>query len=135
MNRIFLVLSLALGACSTTQQAERTLSGQWVGKPADAFFSRHGLPSSSYALQNGGTLFEWRADRSLSMPAQSFTSFSGGPGGSGSATTTTTGGPLAISCRVQIATDARRVIVEIRPTFDTIGLWQTSRCAEIFNSP
>ena len=66
----------------------------------------------------------------------------------GSAVTTTTvvgstaisntsydaGGEMRLGCKVQIVTDRAGMISAIRPTGDTFGFWQTSRCAEIFGT-
>jgi len=49
-----------------------------------------------------------------------------------STTTYQSGGNLALGCRVQIVTNQGGVITGIKPMGDTIGMWQTSRCAEIF---
>ncbi len=86
-------------------------------------------------MRDGGMLYEWREAGAVQMPAQTITSFSVGPGGGMATSSTVGGGSIAIGCTVQIAADARGMITEIRPTRDTIGRWQVSRCAEIFGSP
>jgi hypothetical protein len=52
-----------LAACGTTKEAEKSMAAQYLGKPVDSFFARHGAPQSSYKLSDGGTVYDWVGGR------------------------------------------------------------------------
>ena len=128
-----LALFACLGGCTSTEQAAKVLHSKWDGQPADSFFLQYGPPVSTYAMTDGGKIFTWvggQANVPLPGTASTTTQVIGN-----TATSTTTynpGGNIAVGCRVQIVTNQSGVITAIRPMGDTIGLWQTSRCAEFF---
>jgi hypothetical protein len=132
------LLSLAiigLAGCTTTEQAATVLHSKWDGQPADNFFLQFGPPASAYTMTDGGKIFSWvggRANIPLSGSASTTTNVIGS-----TAISTTTyqgGGTLALGCSVQIVTTKSGVITAIKPTGDSLGMWQTSRCAEIFGA-
>jgi hypothetical protein len=51
--------ALALAGCQTTQQAQQELGSRWIGRHVDEFFTQNGAPVSSFALQTGGTIYQW----------------------------------------------------------------------------
>ena len=125
-----------LGGCvSTTEQADAVLRSEWLGKNADAFFSRHGLPSKQYASSSGGRFYEWADQRAVSLPGYATTTVSPSYGGTFFAQTIYTApSSIRVACTVTIEADKANVIRAIRATGDTIGNWQLSRCAEIFRA-
>ena len=84
-------------------------------------------------MTDGGKIFTWvggQANIPLPGTASTTTNVIGN-----TATSTTTyqdGGNLALGCRVQIVTNQSGAIAAIKPIGDTLGMWQMSRCAEIF---
>lgn len=72
-NRILLVAAFAalLSGCTTTEEVNTAIQSRWTGQPADAFFTRYGPPVSSFALNNGGTVYTWRGgEKTNYIPAQ-----------------------------------------------------------------
>ena len=53
------LLTLALGACTTTEEAQQVLQSRWIGQPVDNFFMRYGPPYASYQMGNGGEVYSW----------------------------------------------------------------------------
>ena len=104
---ILAVVAIFLASCSTTQQAAVALQNGWVGKNADDFFKRYGPPASNFALADGGTIYEWVGGRAAV-------------------------GNIYLGCKVRITTTRDRTIAAIAPSGDSLGMWQTSRCAELF---
>jgi hypothetical protein len=49
-----------------------------------------------------------------------------------STTVTTGGGSLSVACDVQIIANSSGAILQVSIVRDTLGLWQTSRCNEMF---
>lgn len=80
----------------------------WVGKRADDFFVKHGAAQQEQRLSDGRRVYVWQASANASM-----------------------GGPR-VFCSADIVASATGMITEIRPREDSIGLWNTSRCTEIF---
>jgi hypothetical protein len=133
---LFILTSMAmLGACSTTEDARQALQTEWIGRSADDFVSRYGFPQGQYQLQNGDTLLAWGDQRSVRMPQSSTTSGYVSPStGYFTAHTQTSGGyDIGVSCDLQLTVSNSGTIKAIRITRDTIGMWETSRCAEIFD--
>lgn len=66
------VLSTVLVAgCATTEDANKQVRSQYIGRSADSFFARYGAPNSSYKMNNGGTVYNWRGGETVvTIPAQ-----------------------------------------------------------------
>lgn len=133
-NVTFGIALLVLAACTTTRQATSSLNSTWAGQNTDAFFVRYGGPQSSYKMNDGNRLYTWANHGSVPMPAVSNTTGSYDPlSGSFQSTTITNGGGSAgVECTIQIIAAQDGRIVRISVTRDTWGLWETSRCNEIF---
>ena len=102
--------ALTLAACGTAQQAEQSMKTSWVGQRADDFFVKHGAALRDQKLSDGRHVYVWQ---------------------------TTSLGPISharVGCSADIVADTAGFIVEIRPREDSIGLWNPSRCSEIFKS-
>ena len=130
---VFLWACMTLTGCTTTKQAAEVLHSSWEGQPVDAFFVKYGPPVSQYTMADGGKIFTWiggRADVSLPGSASTTTNFVGNT----AVSTTTYDDPadIHLGCKVQIVTAKDGSITSISPVGDSIGMWQTSRCAEIF---
>ncbi len=98
---------LALGGCSTDQAAV-SMRSSWAGKRADEFFAQHGAAAKEQRLGDGRRVYIWISDANAPF---------GGP-------------PVRCSADIVAAPDGR--IISIRPREDTLGVWQLSRCSEIF---
>lgn len=103
-----LLISAILGACSTTREAAQALQFQYIGKNSDEFFAIYGPPSSEYGLESGDRVFRWNSGKWSNAYAEVF-------------------------CEVQLLVSRDNKIKSIAPINDSIGKWQTSRCAEIFS--
>ena len=123
----------ALGGCTTTNQAAGVLHSKWDGQPADKFFLQYGPPVSAYAMADGGKIFTWVGGQAnIPLPGTASTTTNVIGNTALSTTTYQESGNLALGCRVQIATAQSGIITTIKPVGDSIGMWQTSRRAEIF---
>jgi hypothetical protein len=127
--------SIGLAGCQSTQETSQHLQSNWVGKSSDDFFIKHGAPIGAFALADGGAIYTWDGARtSVYVPSVPITNTSY----VGTVPVTTTSwsgnGSIAVACAVQIVTDKDRKITEIRATKDSIGMWQLSRCAEVFGT-
>lgn len=54
---------LAAAGCAGTQEAEKTMATQYLGKPGDTFFARYGAAQSTTRLSDGGTVYDWVGGR------------------------------------------------------------------------
>ena len=62
--------SLCIGGCVTTEKAQNTMQSQFIGQPVEAFFSKYGMPQSSFAMSNS-TIYRWRGgETSIYIPAE-----------------------------------------------------------------
>ena len=109
-----LVISIAcicavLAGCAHRGQTTASANDRYVGTQADDFFRSHGMAARSSVLSDGNTLYEWRSDGAASSE------------------------PLYLTCVMQIEADRGGKIVSLRISRDTIGMWKTSRCAEVFH--
>jgi hypothetical protein len=103
-----LALALCLAACGSTQQAAQNMRTAWVGKRADDFFARLGPAERAQRLGDGRTVYAWESS---------------------------TIGPMSGKrawCSADIVASPAGIIMEIRPKEDSRGLWNNSRCAEVF---
>ena len=130
---ILAVVAIFLASCSTTQQAAVALQNGWVGKNADDFFKRYGPPASNFALADGGIIYEWVGGRAaVYVPGTASTTTTTIGNTAFSNTQFSGGGNIYLGCKVRITTTRDRTITAIAPSGDSLGMWQTSRCAELF---
>lgn len=128
-----IMVGVSLAACNTTEQAAVALRSKWDGKPADQFFVANGPPASSYDMASGGKIFTWAGGHaSVALPGTATTTTNLVGATAFSTTTYDDGVILHLGCRVEIVTDKAGLIATIKPIGDTMGMWQLSRCAEIF---
>jgi hypothetical protein len=86
------------------------MQANWIGKRADDFFVKQGAAQRDQRLSDGRQVYVWETSSNASM-----------------------GGPK-VWCSADIVASASGIITEIRPREDSIGLWNASRCSEIFNA-
>jgi hypothetical protein len=159
-----LLLVPALLGCQTTADAQREVGSRWIGRHIDEFFIENGQPESSFALQNGGTVFRWSGgNETRDVPINRGPTPAGGwsrtTGTSQStfannavtttSTSTTVGfnpagliaalqpthRTVSYGCDADIATDAAGRILNVRLSRDTTGVgFSMSRCAEVFGT-
>ena len=132
---ILLCVSIILSGCSTTQQATTRLTTDYAGKSLDAFVIDHGIPHTKYQLDDGGFIYVWNSGVIVyNMPTTTTMSGTVSPYATYSGHATTSGGgQINVYCEIQIQTDPNNIIRSLRPIKDTIGNWELSRCAEIFD--
>lgn len=133
-------VTVFLTSCTNHHESERALRAAYAGKNVDGFFVRHGPPISSHRLNSGGTLYLWEKHGStVTLPgsARSTTEYTpNAVGYGGTATTTTSYAPprtLHALCQLQIATDARGRVSDLKFTKDSWGDWTTSWAHEYFS--
>ena len=134
--RALLASVLLLAACTTTQGMTDRLGERYTGRHVDQFFITYGPPVSEYALSNGDKFYTWSSGITpVTLPGSS--NFSGSVSkygqiqGSSSNTPPTT---IPMLCEIRFLTAFDGTIKRIDITRDTIGWWDTSRCAEVLNS-
>ena len=126
---IFATIFLRLAARATTKDAGRALQSSWTGRNADDFFKTYGPPQSEFTLGDGGKIFEWTGGTAnIPMPATANTTTTQMGSMTTYQTTYSGGSNLHLGCKVQITTNAKREITEIKPTGDSFGMWNVSRC-------
>jgi hypothetical protein len=84
------------------------MRSSWIGKKSADFFAQHGAAKREQVLSDGRRAYIWEANANASM-----------------------GGPQVL-CSADIIVTQSGTISDIRPREDSIGLWNTSRCSEIF---
>ncbi len=136
MKRLILVcFAAAVTACTTTEQANEALSSKYIGKPVDQFFIENGPPSSQYNTQDGRTIFVWaEAPQSITMPGSSYTTVTGYGNTATAYTNYSPATTIDIQCQVRIVSNKAGKIEQILSQKDSSGVWEMSRCNEIFGS-
>jgi len=127
------ILAITVGACQTTEDADVALKTRYVGQDADQFFIENGPASAAQKLGSGSTLYVWSSGRrNVEMPGTATSTVQSFGSSSYVTTNYTPGGSIGLECQVSILVDPENVIREIKPHRDSIGMWQMSRCAEMF---
>ncbi|MEI8355099.1 MAG: hypothetical protein WCG31_03215 [Deltaproteobacteria bacterium] len=63
-------IGLCISACATTEKAQLAMQSQFIGQPVEAFFSKYGMPMSSFPMSNS-TIYRWRGgETSIYVPAE-----------------------------------------------------------------
>ncbi|MBU0584023.1 MAG: hypothetical protein KKB66_16015 [Alphaproteobacteria bacterium] len=131
MQRILTVafVALMLSACTTTEQANTALASRFKGQTADSFFLRFGPPVTSYDMDDGRRMFVWaEKQKNFSTPSTSTVNVIGNT----AFVNTTPGSNVEVQCQVRLVVNKSGVIEEILAQSDSIGVWQMSRCNEVF---
>lgn len=123
---LFLPL-LAMSGCNTLGKTMTRVNAEYMGRNMDEFVLKHGVPQSKYQLNNGDYLYTWNSGtHSYAMPATVNTY--------GHTAYVSGGGSIDIYCELQIHTDSKGTILDIKAMKDTVGEWDVSRCGEVFRS-
>lgn len=107
-SAVAVIVYSLLSACGSTQTAGTAAKSQWVGQPSDMFFAKYGAPKREFTQRDGGKIYFWGT---VAMPSGVITQ---------------------VACTADIVANKDGLITEIRLQEDTIGVWNVSRCAEIF---
>ena len=134
MRRIIgISTAILLAACTTTQQANTALSTKFAGKSADSFFMQYGPPASSYTMNDGRRMYVWaETQRNFQLPGSSTSTVNVIGNTAIVNTTTTPGANIAMQCQVRLVVSKSGTIEQIQAQSDSMGVWQTSRCNEVF---
>jgi len=125
---VVLGVLLASSACTTTQQANEALETKFIGQSTDNFFLQYGPPSSSYQMNDGRMMYQWsERPRHYAMPSTSTVNVYGNT----AFVNTTPGGTMTVQCEVRIVSRNGK-IEQILASSDSWGMWETSRCHEVF---
>jgi hypothetical protein len=86
-------------------------------------------------MSDGGKIFTWTGGReSILLPGTASTTTSV-IGTTAISTTSFQGvGDLELGCNVQLVTNNAGIITTVKPMADSLGVWQLSRCAEVFGA-
>jgi len=126
-------IMVVASSCTTTQDANEGLHLRYAGKPADDFFIEHGPPSSQYSLDSGKIIHIWSERPTVyNIPGSSRTTVDVIGDVAYANTTTTPSSEVTVQCAVKIISSQAGLIERIEAHGDTVGNWETSRCAEIF---
>jgi hypothetical protein len=130
---IFAGCAAILISCTTTEQANEALSSKYIGKPVDQFFIENGPPSSQYNTQDGRTIFVWaESPQSITIPGSSYTTVTGYGNTATAYTNYSPATNIDIQCQVRIVASRAGKIEQILSQKDSSGVWEMSRCNEIF---
>lgn len=120
---VFLSL-LALASCTSTAQVQSDVSSRWIGQPLDAFVVKHGVPQATFEMADGRTVVEWSDVHGIAKtgaPAQTLIGLG----------TPVQGGSYQLTCKIRFVISRSGTIEKASIVGDTIGRWNTSRCAEV----
>lgn len=108
------------------------LNENLVGSPADQFFINHGPPISSYKLNENKVIYIWtERGKSVQLPGNSTATISTYGNTSYVNQTYSPGSQINVQCQIRLVV-ANGVIENVMAHSDSIGLWEMSRCNEIF---
>ena len=135
-STLLLSISHPTTACTTTRDANESLSQNYLGTAVDRFFVKFGLPTSQHHLGNGKIIYIWADQPTVyDLPSPSNTTVNI-TGDTGVATTNTTPGrQLALECQVKIIVSSGGVVEDIETRSGSKGGWnleQKNRCVENF---
>lgn len=127
---LILLFAMVCAACVSTQSVADRFSTQWIGRNFDEFVLRYGTPYKEFKLNNGATVYVWNSGTaSMGIPATATTRVYGNT----AYTQMSGGGSIDMFCEMQVVTDQRGAIQQVKILRDTIGLWATSRCHEVLD--
>jgi len=112
----FLFILLLLPSCATNESNENFLLKKFEGTSLDDFVLEYGTPidgDQKYTTSNGIKVYRFLLGRD---------GYSSGYGNS-----------IQVGCQFYVYTDNDNIIQRFKIDKDTIGAWQLSRCAEIFD--
>ncbi len=122
-------VAVALSACTTTEQANDAMASRFTGQSADSFFLKYGPPLSFYQMDSGQRMYVWaERQRNIATAGTSTVTMVGKT----AIVNTTPGSNIAVQCQVRLVVGQDGKIQQITAQSDSIGLWQMSRCNEIF---
>jgi len=143
MNYIFgLVLVstvLIITGCMTTAQTLTYANNTYKGKTIDDLVMDVGLPTSSYKMQNGNILYNWKYSGTINLP--STTTYNGTSNYYGGNTvynngssTTYGGGTSSRVCDMVVLATPKGEVIKIKFNQDTMGTQPAtaSMCAQMF---
>ena len=123
--RVPLILVLALGLAGCVPDPKITgneLTTHYADAHIDDFVTVYGPPSATWAKSNGHTVYRFeRGHDQMAIPLYG--------------TYGTTWYPYAIGCTLLVETDRKDRIVDVGVEKDSEGIWQLSRCQEVFGPP
>lgn len=138
MKWLLIAFSL-LASCTTAEKTLVAMRSLNRGKSADSFFIRNGPPKSGYRMASGGMIYTWEPPGSNRwVPGSTTATSSYEPdyfgGGGTMKTTLSQSGPYVTQarCQLQITTDSRDRITDIRANYDSIGPWTLSYIHDYF---
>ena len=123
-----------LTGCTTTEMANKTMATQFTGQSTDSFFLKFGPPASSYKLNDGRTMYVWAEPNKSYHIAGTSSSTVNMIGNTAYVNTTTTpSSTLDVQCQVRILASKSGKIEQIMAQSDSMGMWEMSRCNEVFS--
>jgi len=131
---VIAISAVALVGCTTTEMANKKMATQFNGQSADSFFLRFGPPASSYKLNDGRTMYVWaEKNRSYNVGGSSSSTVNVVGNTAFVNTTSTPSSTIDVQCQVRILASTTGKIEQIMAQSDSIGMWEMSRCNEVFS--
>lgn len=94
---------------------------------------QYGPPASSYTMNDGKRMYVWaETQRNYQLPGSSTSTVNMIGNMAVVNTTTTPGASIAMQCQVRLVVSKSGIIEQILAQSDSMGMWQTSRCNEVF---
>lgn len=125
MSHAKVLLTLFLAGCATTNQMQADVSARWIGQPIDAFIVRHGVPQVSQRLNDGRMVAEWTDVYGVADTGAPIQAIIGVAGNA-----QVQGGSYQLICSLRLISRGG-TIEQVHVVADTVGRWNTSRCAEV----
>lgn len=103
-------------------------ASKWVGQPLDAFIVAKGIPQVREPMRDGRTVVEWTDNYGIGRGGAMADTLIASAGGA-----QIQGGSYQLTCKVRMIISKAGVIEQFNIVADTIGAWNTSRCAEVLD--
>lgn len=133
MRRVMVIAgALALTGCTTAQDAANSLAKRWIGHNTDEFFTRYGPPIGRMTLNSGDYMYSWAKAGSMKVPGTAYTNGYMSGNTFNATTTIDPSSDIDMSCTVQLIARPDGAIYRVIVTHDGLGMWEMSRCNEIF---
>jgi hypothetical protein len=133
---LLLPISHLTTACTTTRDANESLSQNYHGTAVNSFFVKFGLPTSQHHLDNGKIIYIWADQPTVyDLPSPSNTTVNITSDTGVATTTTSPGRELAVECQVKIIVSSGGIIEDIETRSGFKRGWNLkleNRCVENF---
>lgn len=142
MKRAAFILLFLLAGCNQYHYPSRDdvitgLNQRYGGKNADDFFLTYGMPSNQHQLNNGDRMYSWVSIEQGYQTVPVYNRFGTYYGYRNfyNVDSGFTEYPVERYCQLQILTNRRGIIQQIKLLADSNGKYAPSHCSEVFFTP